>query len=29
MTPLEVVEKILNIRKEYKLGPMRTKYYLD
>ena len=29
MTPPEVVEKILNIRKEYQLGPMRIKYYLD
>jgi len=24
-----VVEKILNIRKEYQLGPLRIKYYLD
>ena len=29
MTPPAVVEKILHIRKEYKLGPMRIKYYLD
>jgi transposase InsO family protein len=29
VTPPEVVEKILNIRKEYQLGPMRIKYYLD
>lgn len=28
-TPAEVVEKILHIRKEFKLGPMRIKYYLD
>ena len=29
MTPPAVVEKILNIRKEYQLGPLRIKYYLD
>jgi len=29
MTPPDVVEKILNIKKEYQLGPMRIKYYLD
>ena len=29
MTPPEVVEQILNIRKEYKLGPLRIKYYLE
>ncbi len=29
MTPPEVVEQILNIRKEYQLGPLRIKYYLE
>ncbi|HSG43347.1 MAG TPA: helix-turn-helix domain-containing protein [Anaerolineales bacterium] len=29
MTPPEVVEKILKIRKECQLGPLRIKYYLD
>lgn len=29
MTPPAVVEKILNIRKEYQLGPLRIKYYLE
>lgn len=29
MTPPAVVEKILHIRKEYQLGPLRIKYYLD
>jgi len=29
MTPPEVVEKILKIRKEYQFGPLRIKYYLD
>ena len=28
-TPPEVVEKILEIRKEYQLGSLRIKYYLD
>ena len=28
-TPAEVVEKILHIREEYKLGPMRIKYYQE
>ena len=28
-TPAEVVEKILEIRKEYQLGSLRIKYYLD
>ena len=28
-TPPAVVEKILHIRKEYQLGPLRIKYYLD
>jgi transposase InsO family protein len=29
MTPPAVVEQILNIRKEYQLGPQRIKYYLE
>ena len=29
MTPPAVVDKILNIRKEYELGPQCIKYYLE